>query len=135
MHRLTWSAIRRWWGISACAGFYLANTVSLSFGALAVNDIVSAALSVAFVEYCTRLFYAAGPKPCVKLQHCATSAPRMTRTPCAGHSRYGFSTRSRCELMHGSASIAPREHADTANRFSQMGFVFGLVCDAFKLGG
>jgi hypothetical protein len=52
-----------WCGISACAGFYLANTVSLSFGALAVNDVVAAALSVAFVEWAQSKFYGAWPNP------------------------------------------------------------------------
>lgn len=46
-----------WCGTFAFAGFYLANTIALSFGALAVNDIVAAALSVAFVETITRAFY------------------------------------------------------------------------------
>ena len=32
------------------AGFYCANTVSLSFGTLAVNDVVAAAVTVAFCE-------------------------------------------------------------------------------------
>ncbi len=32
------------------AGFYCANTVSLSFGTLAVNDVVAAALTVGFCE-------------------------------------------------------------------------------------
>lgn len=32
------------------AGFYCANTVSLSFGTLAVNDVVAAAVTVGFVE-------------------------------------------------------------------------------------
>lgn len=32
------------------AGFYFANTVSLSFGTLAVNDVVAAGVTVAFCE-------------------------------------------------------------------------------------
>ena len=52
-----------WCGISAFSGYYLANTVSLTFGALAVNDIMAAALSVAFVEYASRSFYGAWPRP------------------------------------------------------------------------
>jgi hypothetical protein len=52
-----------WCGITAFSGYYLANTLSLTFGALAVNDIVAAALSVAFVEYSSRAFYYAWPSP------------------------------------------------------------------------
>lgn len=37
------------------AGFYCANTVSLSFGTLAVNDVVAAAVTVGFVEVHSRL--------------------------------------------------------------------------------
>ena len=59
------AAGRSWCGISGFAGFYVANTVSLSFGALAVNDIVAAALAVTFVELSTRAFYTAWPNPCV----------------------------------------------------------------------
>jgi hypothetical protein len=68
---------RRWCGISGFAGFYVANTVSLSFGALAVNDIVAAALAVTFVELVTRAFYTAWPNPCVP-SRCA-ARPRTQR--------------------------------------------------------
>ena len=51
----------------AFSGYYLANTVSLTFGALAVNDIVAAALSVAFVEFASRSFYTSWPSPYVWL--------------------------------------------------------------------
>ena len=37
--------------------------MSLSFGALAVNDIVAAAVAVTFVELATRAFYEAWPNP------------------------------------------------------------------------
>ena len=60
--------MRRWCGISGFSGFYVANTVSLSFGALAVNDIVAAAVAVTFVELATRAFYEAWPNPYVQLQ-------------------------------------------------------------------
>ena len=60
--------MRRWCGISGFTGFYVANTVSLSFGALAVNDIVAAAVAVTFVELATRAFYEAWPNPYVQLQ-------------------------------------------------------------------
>ena len=39
-------------------GFYAANTVSLSFGALAINDVVAAALSVAGYEVASAFVYA-----------------------------------------------------------------------------
>ena len=60
--------MHRWCGISGFSGFYVANTVSLSFGALAVNDIVAAAVAVTFVELATRAFYEAWPNPYVQLR-------------------------------------------------------------------
>ena len=42
-----------------------ARAVSLSFGALAINDVVAAALTVGFCELCSVLYYGAespGPK-------------------------------------------------------------------------
>ena len=52
--------IRRalWTAISFGVGFYAANTVSLSFGALAINDVIAAALSVAGYEVASALVYA-----------------------------------------------------------------------------
>lgn len=52
--------------ISFAAGFYAANTVSLSFGALAINDVVAAAVSVAFCEIVSYFYYSA-PKATLKL--------------------------------------------------------------------
>lgn len=69
---------RRWCGISGFSGFYVANTVSLSFGALAVNDIVAAAVAVTFVELATRAFYEAWPNPCV-LPVCYALCTALTR--------------------------------------------------------
>lgn len=43
-----------------------AHAVSLSFGALAINDVVAAALTVAFCEVVSSLYYAA-PKQTLKL--------------------------------------------------------------------
>ena len=51
-----------WGAISFFAGFYAANTVSLSFGALAINDVVAAAVTVAFCEACSSAFYGAERK-------------------------------------------------------------------------
>ena len=39
-----------WAVIAFSTGYYSANTVSLSFGALAINDVVAAAITVAFCE-------------------------------------------------------------------------------------
>ena len=39
-----------WSFIAFAAGYYAANVVSLSFGALAINDVVAAILTVAFCE-------------------------------------------------------------------------------------
>ncbi|KAI3470103.1 hypothetical protein Pfo_026766 [Paulownia fortunei] len=44
-------------GISLLGGFYVAQTVSLSFGALGVNDVISAVLCVLMTEYATRFYY------------------------------------------------------------------------------
>ncbi|KAL0451947.1 UNVERIFIED_CONTAM: Ycf20-like protein [Sesamum latifolium] len=44
-------------GISLLGGFYIAQTVSLSFGALGVNDVISAVLCVLMTEYATRFYY------------------------------------------------------------------------------
>jgi len=74
LSRVTNSSSVRWCGISAFSGYYLANTLSLTFGALAVNDIVAAAISVAFVEYASRAFYDALPRACV-LCCCRSSSP------------------------------------------------------------
>ena len=38
-------------------GYYSAVSVSLSFGALAINDVVAAAVSVAFCEYVSRWYW------------------------------------------------------------------------------
>ncbi|KAL0358453.1 UNVERIFIED_CONTAM: hypothetical protein Sangu_0694700 [Sesamum angustifolium] len=44
-------------GISLLGGFYIAQTVSLSFGALGVNDVISAVVCVLMAEYATRFYY------------------------------------------------------------------------------
>ncbi|KAM7526132.1 hypothetical protein LguiA_016034 [Lonicera macranthoides] len=44
-------------GISILGGFYVAQTISLSFGVLGVNDVIAAVLCVLVTEYVTRFFY------------------------------------------------------------------------------
>ncbi|KAJ7546951.1 hypothetical protein O6H91_08G062100 [Diphasiastrum complanatum] len=44
-------------GISLLGGFYVAQTISLSFGALGVNDVIAAALCVLITEYITRFYH------------------------------------------------------------------------------
>ncbi|KAL3694119.1 hypothetical protein R1sor_007770 [Riccia sorocarpa] len=44
-------------GIALLGGFYVAQTISLSFGALGVNDVIAAAVCVLFAEYVTRFYY------------------------------------------------------------------------------
>jgi tetrahydromethanopterin S-methyltransferase subunit E len=51
-----------WTAIAFAVGFYAANTVSLSFGALSVNDVVAAALTVAFYEGVTAVYHRAPRK-------------------------------------------------------------------------
>lgn len=55
---------RRWlWTFIAFAtGFYAANTVSLSFGALSINDVVAAAVTVLIVELSSYLYHSASKK-------------------------------------------------------------------------
>ncbi len=51
-----------WTAIAFATGFYAANTVSLSFGALSINDVVAAAVTVLFVEICSYLYYSASKR-------------------------------------------------------------------------
>ncbi len=44
-------------GIALLGGFYVAQTISLSFGALGVNDVIAAALCVLFTEFVTRFYH------------------------------------------------------------------------------
>lgn len=44
-------------GISLLGGFYVAQTISLSFGALGVNDVIAAVLCVLLTEYVTQFYY------------------------------------------------------------------------------
>lgn len=44
-------------GISLLGGFYVAQTISLSFGALGVNDVIASVLCVILTEYVTRFYY------------------------------------------------------------------------------
>jgi hypothetical protein len=45
------------------AGFYVANTLTLTFGVLGINDVVAGAFSVAFAEVVTRAYYRKSPVP------------------------------------------------------------------------
>lgn len=55
-----------WCGISAGAGFYAGNIVTLSFGALAINDVFAGVVTLLFYEVVSRLFYGA-TRPSLKL--------------------------------------------------------------------
>ncbi|XP_057952495.1 uncharacterized protein LOC131146746 [Malania oleifera] len=44
-------------GISLLGGFYVAQTISLSFGTLGVNDVIAAVLCVLLTEYVTKFYY------------------------------------------------------------------------------
>ena len=48
-----------WSGSAFGTGYYAANTVSLSFGALAINDVVAAATTVGFCEIVSIAFWSA----------------------------------------------------------------------------
>ncbi|TVU15463.1 hypothetical protein EJB05_38984, partial [Eragrostis curvula] len=44
-------------GISLLGGFYVAQTISLSFGALGVNDVIASVVCVLLAEYVTKFYY------------------------------------------------------------------------------
>ncbi|XP_059669353.1 uncharacterized protein LOC132314514 [Cornus florida] len=44
-------------GISLLGGFYVAQTISLSFGAIGVNDVIAAVVCVLLTEYVTKFYY------------------------------------------------------------------------------
>ncbi|KAG2572367.1 hypothetical protein PVAP13_7KG172655 [Panicum virgatum] len=44
-------------GIALLGGFYVAQTISLSFGALGVNDVIAAVVCVLLAEYVTKFYY------------------------------------------------------------------------------
>ncbi|NP_001130729.1 OJ991113_30.19 protein isoform X1 [Zea mays] len=44
-------------GISLLGGFYVAQTISLSFGTLGVNDVIAAVVCVLLTEYVTKFYY------------------------------------------------------------------------------
>jgi hypothetical protein len=48
-----------WCAISGAGGFYAGNVTTLSFGALAINDVLAAVLTLLFYEAVSRAFYAA----------------------------------------------------------------------------
>ena len=51
-----------WKGICCFSGFYVANTLTLTFGALGINDVVAGFMSVAFLELVSRVYYRT-PRP------------------------------------------------------------------------
>jgi hypothetical protein len=52
-----------WAGLSAGAGYYAGNTVTLSFGALSINDVLAAVLTMVFYEAVSSAFYSASNPP------------------------------------------------------------------------
>eukprot|EP00850_Spirogloea_muscicola_P016327 SM000131S26757 [mRNA] locus=s131:301805:302783:- [translate_table: standard] len=50
-------------GISLLGGFYVAQTISLSFGALGVNDVIAAAICVLFTEFVTKYVHSLPASP------------------------------------------------------------------------
>eukprot|EP00850_Spirogloea_muscicola_P006432 SM000030S11441 [mRNA] locus=s30:693090:694069:+ [translate_table: standard] len=50
-------------GISLLGGFYVAQTISLSFGALGVNDVIAAAICVLFTEFVTKYVHSLPTSP------------------------------------------------------------------------
>lgn len=58
----SWPRKALWCAISYSGGFYAGNVVTLSFGALSINDVLAAALTVLFYEVVTNAFYEAEEK-------------------------------------------------------------------------
>ncbi|XAR66198.1 hypothetical protein NMG60_11012322 [Bertholletia excelsa] len=44
-------------GIALLGGFYVAQTISLSFGVISVNDVIAAVVCVLLTEYVTKFYY------------------------------------------------------------------------------
>ncbi len=55
-----------WSGLSAGAGFYAGNTITLSFGVLAVNDVLAAVITMVFYEVVSNAFYSS-ERPSLRL--------------------------------------------------------------------
>jgi Protein of unknown function (DUF565) len=55
-----------WSGLSAGAGFYAGNTITLSFGALAINDVLAAVITMVFYEVVSNAFYSS-ERPSLRL--------------------------------------------------------------------
>ena len=55
-----------WCGLSAGGGFYAGNTITLSFGALAVNDVLAAVITMVFYEVVSNAFYSSD-RPSLRL--------------------------------------------------------------------
>ena len=53
--------------ISTFAGFYSGNMVTLSVGALAINDVVAAVVTVGFCEVTSKFFYEQFPDASLNL--------------------------------------------------------------------
>lgn len=51
-----------WLFLSVATGFYVGNTITLSFGSLAINDIIAALVAAVLSDFCTRLFWNAKKK-------------------------------------------------------------------------
>lgn len=55
-------AAARWWVVSLLFGFYFANTLSLTFGALGVNDVVAGIVCLVGHEIITKEHYSREPR-------------------------------------------------------------------------
>ena len=55
-------ARRRWWVVSLLFGFYVSNTLSLTFGALGVNDVVAGIVCLVGHEFITKEHYSREPR-------------------------------------------------------------------------
>ncbi|PSC72873.1 putative family Ycf20 [Micractinium conductrix] len=55
--RSAWWRRWTWAGSSLATGYYAANILTLSFGALAVNDVLAAVVTLFFCEVVTHLYY------------------------------------------------------------------------------
>ena len=65
------------------SGFYCADTVSLSFGALSVNDVVAAALTVAFCELASVIYYSVRYRSFIIWRHLLELDVSCLAEPCS----------------------------------------------------
>ena len=126
-----------WFGISGFSGFYVANTVSLSFGALAVNDVAAAAACVFFYELTSRKFYGAENKCVLDVASVWLRFPMMLNTSGTLRAKPYTCSRPKHDTMSMPLTLmyARRTFTLWLLQWFKLGFTYALLADACKLGG